>query len=198
MQTIKAAVDLPRVNKQFEWKISAMITTPSQNPAKWKDFVAYTKKNSQGSIYHNFTPRVFLVLQILEHGAMKGTDYNDRWVMMDPKGVYRLKTELQKMYDGLQTKDLYFYDNDKLKLNQELAKDKMLTIPAGDKTLRIAYATIKDEEHGTGDYEGIVMFLNNYNIYITLTHFELGFMLDELQRLDLTHMGFDMIRSAMR
>lgn len=197
MQTIRASVDLPRINKQFDWKVSAMITTPSQNPAKWKDFTAYNRKTSLGTIQHNFIPRVFLSIQILEFGHMRGTNYQDRWFTLDPKGVYRFKMGLQKMYSGFQTKDLYFYDNDVLKLNQELSQQMMTTILAGDKTLRVAYATIKDEEHGTGDFEGIAVFVNNYNICMTLTHFELGFLLNELNTLNLTQVGFDLIRSAM-
>lgn len=197
MQTIRTSVDLPRVNKQFEWKVNALITAPSQNPAKWKDFVAYTTRSTPGAISHNYVPRVFLTIQILELGHMKGTFYRDRWINLDPPGVYRFKKTLQKIYDGFQTKDLYFYDNGALKLNQEISKDKIETIPAGDKTLKIGYTTINDVDHGTGDFEGIIIFVNNYGIYMTLTYFELGFMLDELKKLNLTQMGFNMIRSVM-
>ena len=45
MHTIRSFLDLPRVNKQFEWNVNAIITMPTQNPAKWKDFIAYTIQN---------------------------------------------------------------------------------------------------------------------------------------------------------
>lgn len=198
MQTIRAFVDLPRVNTQFNWNVNALLTLPSQNPAKWKDFVAYTRKDNSGTTMHTYSPKVFLNIQLADDGPCKGTNYRDRWIGIDPKNVFRLKTILQKLYAGFQTPDLFFYENDVLTLNQEIAKDKIETVPLGDKTLRIGYTVIKDDTHNTGDFEGIVIFINNYSIYMTLTHLELGFMLDELNKLNLTQLGFDLIRSVMK
>lgn len=198
MQTIRSFVDLPRVNNQFDWKVHVMITLPSQNPAKWKDFIAYTRKDAPGMTAHNYVPRTSLNIQIREFGTMAGTSFRDRWISMDPKNVYRFKETLQKMYLEFQTKDLYFYDNGVLKLNPEISNNAVETVPVGDKTLKMSYATIKDLEHGTGDFEGIVIFVNHFRVYMTLTYLELGFMIDELCKLNLTQMGVDMIRVAMK
>lgn len=197
MHTIRSFLDLPRVNNQFEWKVNAILTLPTQNPAKWKDFVAYTRKDSPGVTIHTYTPKVFLNIQIMEHSSMKGTNYRDRWIGMDPKGMYRLKETLKKLYMGFQTKDLFFYENDVLKVNQEMINKRAETIPVGDKILKFGYAVIKDIDYGTGDFEGIVIFVNNYNIYMTLTYLEVGFMIDELEKLNLTQIGFRLIQGAM-
>lgn len=194
MHTIRSFLDLPRVNKQFEWNVNAIITMPTQNPAKWKDFIAYTRKDGVGATSHRFSPKVFLNIQVTGNSD----NYRDRWIGIDSKGVYRFKEALEYLYNGFQTKDLFFYENDTLKVNQELAKDYIKTIPAGDKILKMGYIAIKDTEHNTGDFEGIVIFVNNYSVYITLTYLELGFMIDEIRKLNLTQIGFELICTAMK
>ncbi len=197
MQTIRAGVELPRVNKQFDWKVMTTLTSPSQNPAKWRDFISYERKEFGDNVTHLYVPRSFVSITIGPYGAMKEVPYAERWIMLDVKSLFRFRNTLQKIYEEFQIKDLYYYDNGVLKLDQELAKDKMQKVITNGKTLMISYAIIKDEDNG-GDFEGIVIFVNNYSVYMTLTHFELGFMLQEIEKLNLTQIGFDLIRASLK
>lgn len=194
MQTIRSVLELPRVNNQFIWKVIVTMMSPSQNPAKWKDFIAYTVNQNGNNITHTYTPRACISIQLNDQGKMKDTNYNDRWIMLDGKSIFRLKEAFQKFYEGFQIPELYFYDNDVLKLNQELSKEKTVEVLTSNKTLKISYAIIKGEESGSSDFEGIVIFINNYSIYFTLTYFELGYMISELEKIDLTTLSLQMIQ----
>lgn len=196
MQTIKASLELPPINKIIRWRISTTLYAPTQNPS-YKDFSAYTKSQFNGGIYHKYTPRTYLIIEPIDV-TQKDTPYFDKCLYLDMQETFRFKEMLKEFRDGFKTPSLFYYQEGVLKLDKEVAKSFVKTISVYNKVIKVTYAVIRDPENVTDEYEGIAIFVNNYNYIITFTSFEVSYIVDTLEKISLPVIGMQLIQGVLR
>lgn len=196
MQTIKASLELPPINKIIRWRISTTLYAPTQNQA-YKDFSAYTKSQFNGGIYHKYTPRTYLIIEPIDI-TQKDTPYFDKCLYLDMQETFRFKEMLKEFRDGFKTPSLFYYQEGALKLDKEVARSFVKTVSVYNKTVKVTYAVIRDPENASDEYEGVAIFVNNYNYVITFTSFEVSYIVDTLEKISLPVIGMQLIQGVLR
>lgn len=80
-------------------------------------------------------------------------------------------------------KDLFYFEDDELKVNKQLADDKKLTIVCCQKTIQMIPCVVDNEEDHL-QYEGAVMVINSMDYFTYITYTELQYLLFELRDVD--------------
>lgn len=194
MPTIKSIMSLPAIGMTANWKISATLYTPARD--QHPEFFALQKKENRDTVSIQYTPRVYLIIEPKK--IPQGDNYFEYSMYFDAQAITRLKAILKELHRGFQTQNLYYFRNDVLVLNQELAKKAVYDIVTFGKTTRIAYTVIKDEENRTGDREGIRFFINGYNRSVAFNLDEMEFMMDILEQLNIVELGLSLIQASLK
>lgn len=121
---------------------------------------------------------------------------NRQFISITEYGIHRLRSGLKKVKKWFKKKeydDLYFIEDNQLKLNKEMVNEKGLVHHIyfeNDRSLTITPAVINDR---TQSYEGVVMFINNRNSAVELSIGELKTLYNIVKEMNLYLAGLAML-----
>ena len=92
----------------------------------------------------------------------------------------------------INNKDLFFYMENKLIVSE--TSETFTASSASAKKIKIKPSVITDN---TGkDYEAVILYINSMSSYTYLTYTELEYLINELNKIDMTQLSFECIKMA--
>lgn len=201
-RAIRVQAELPYINKYIQWKVSSVFkgnqdpkfpNKPTLSVSRW------TPPNSD-SDYVIVRPNIGLTITIKTRQKEDFGIHNS--IFMGYDKIVQFQSELScilKMF--YEVKGLFYLDKSRdgytiVTINPELANKCERTFHSCGKVLKIKPSVVYDDDDPNATYEGIVMFLNTYDIYAHITKTELERMEHCLRTTDLMNLSFHLLESV--
>lgn len=183
---VKVSVNLGRVCNTMVVKLAMIVK--DDIPKGPNEII--NKYNANGNEYISFNLHPYMVIDIKKMGDPY--DSNNSVTLTAPfVGV--LCRAIKRELELLKTPDLFFYDGEKhLKVNKEVAKDCICKVMVKQKYIGITPMVVCDNED---EYEGFAFFINSVDHVAQLTIFEMQYLLDILEKTDMTAIGLELLNA---
>lgn len=190
----KASIEICKINSTMKLKFGLIIE--SEEDKKYinnQNNKLINKFNYNGNDYLRINPHPFIVIDISSSNKTDGWNSNLS-VSLNRMSQYKLIQSLKKfIYNFSNYKNLFYYDNSILVLNQSLVNDASINVSTTSKMIRLQPCVVPDEENQELTYEGAIFFINNMQNFSYLTYDELKYLLWELERIDMSLMSINLI-----
>ena len=194
----KASIEIARINKTLKVNFGLILQSETEikNPSFGK---LINKFNYLGNSFLKVTPRPFVTLDI-----SSGKDKNDGWsanqsVNLNKQSLFSFLCAVRKLLKAFkEVKDLFYYEDGKLVLNNEEAKKVTESVISNNKHLRMQHCVVPSDENDTVFYEGIVLFINTYDNYTYITYNELLYLEYELSHIDMVSLSMQLISLSIQ
>lgn len=147
-----------------------------------------SKFTIEGNDYLKLAPHPYITLEICDNDDR----YNSS-ITFNRYYLYLLIKTLKKCaMQFINNKDLFFYMENKLMVSE--TSETFTTSSASAKKIKIKPSVITDN---TGkEYEGVILYINSMSSYTYLTYTELEYLINELNKIDMTQLSFEAIKMA--
>lgn len=190
----KATIEIGRINKMMKIKFGLIIQ--SEEIGKFKPTPIVSKFNFSGNDYLRINPNPYVILDISSYMDKGEAWSSNRTVTLNRYYLFRFLQGLKKLIGNFQTyKNLFYYQNNELIVNNAVADSIMISIPtANSKTIMVRPCVVPDEESNTGRvYEGCVFYINNMENFAYLTYTEMEYLYFELTKIDMSALSLQVI-----
>lgn len=190
----RATIEITKINSMMKIKFGIIIS--SDEDKKYlgnQSNKLISKFNYNGNDYLRINPHPFIVIDISSMSKNEGWNTNMS-VSLNRMGQYKLVQSLKKFIrDFSNYKNLFYYENDRLVVNQSVVNEVSMNISTNSKMIRLQPCVVPDEENQELVYEGAIFFINNMQNYAYLTYDELNYLLWEIERMDMTVLSLEII-----
>ena len=147
-----------------------------------------SKFTIEGNDYLKIAPHPYVTLEI----CADDRSYNSS-IAFNRYYLYLLIKTLKKCaIQFINNKDLFFYMENKLIVSE--TSETFTASSASAKKIKIKPSVITDN---TGkEYEGVILYINSMSSYTYLTYTELEYLINELNKIDMTQLSFECIKMA--
>ena len=191
----KATIEIGRINKSMKLKFGLVIRSDESSVYKSQPLVS--KFNFGGNDYIKLNPNPFVILDISSSYINKGESWSsNQTVSLNRYYLFRFLQGLKKLINDFQTyKNLFYYKNNELIVNNDVADNITISIPtANSKTVMMKPCVVPDEESSTHSvYEGCIFYINNMENFAYLTYTEIEYLYYELSKIDMTTISMQII-----
>lgn len=190
----KATIEIGRVNKMMKIKFGLIIR--SDDVGKFKATPIVSKFNFSGNDYIRINPNPYVILDISSYMDKGESWSSNRTVTLNRYYLFRFLQSLKRLITDFQTyKNLFYYQNNELVVNNSVADSIMISVPtANSKTIMVRPCVVPDEESTTNRvYEGCVLYINNMENFAYLTYTEMEYLLYELSKIDMSILSMQVI-----
>lgn len=185
----KVSMDLGRVTKYLKLKFSIAIESNQFMPL-------ISKFNIDGNDYLKISPIPMVSLEIKSN-----VDRNEKWnpnrtITLTKMSKFIFCKRLDEIIEAFRKeKNLFYYQENELKLNKELSKKVREYVRIGTKVCGFQPVVVPDEE--TQDlFEGAVLMINSPDNYCFLTFEELEYLSNYLSNLDMDSLSLQLINTS--
>lgn len=147
-----------------------------------------SKFTIEGNDYLKIAPHPYVTLEICDDDR----SYNSS-ITFNRYYLYLLIKTLKKCaIQFINNKELFFYMENKLIVSE--TSETFTASSASAKKIKIKPSVITDN---TGkEYEGVILYINSMSSYTYLTYTELEYLINELNKIDMTQLSFECIKMA--
>lgn len=190
----KATIELFKVHKNFKVKFS--LITKDDDPNSFQKLL--NKFNYKGNEYIKITPHPFITIDITTKEDKKDGWNSNQSFNMNRKELFSFIMKLKNLVRNfISHKSLFYYDqNGLLMVNQQEANNIKETIIAGNKRI-LMQPCVVDNEEDKQRYEGMFLFINSIDYYSYLTYFEMQYLIQELDRIDINALTLNLINTVI-
>ena len=145
-----------------------------------------SKFTIEGNEYLKISPHPYVTLEICNDGY----NYNSA-ISFNRYYLYLLIKTLKKcvMY-FVNNKDLFFYSDNELKVNDNC--EAFVALSSSSKKIQLKPSVIVDNS-GVA-YEGVILYINSLSSYTCLTYTELEYLTNELSKIDMTQLSLECLK----
>lgn len=145
-----------------------------------------SKFTIDGNDYLKIAPHPYVTLEICDDDR----SYNSS-ITFNRYYLYLLIKTLKKcvMY-FVNNKDLFFYSDNELKVNDNC--EKFVALSSSSKKIQLKPSVIVDNS-GVA-YEGVILYINSLSSYTCLTYTELEYLTNELSKIDMTQLSLECLK----
>ena len=190
----RATIEITKINSMMKIKFGIIIS--SDEDKKYlgnQSNKLISKFNDNGNDYLRINPHPFIVIDISSMNKNEGWNANMS-VSLNRMGQYKFVQSLKKFIrDFSNYKNLFYYENNKLIVNQSVVNEVSMNISTNSKIIRLQPCVVPDEENQELVYEGAILFINNMQNYAYLTYDELNYLLWEIERIDMTVLSLEIL-----
>jgi hypothetical protein len=193
-ETYRATLEIAKINNSFKIKVGMILR--SDNTLKFPKVI--DKFSYNGNDYFKINPKPFVVFDI-SHSSANGDGWNaNQSVSLNRNYLFFFCQALSGFVKKYQSeKQLFFYTDNKLTVNAELADRIQLTVKNGNnKTIRMRPCVVQDEQNPEVVYEGCIFYINTMDNFAYLTYSEMEYLLWESMHIDLTAISFSIMQLA--
>ena len=192
----KATIELAKINKMMKLKFGLIIR--SDNEIKYPSTKLVNKFNYYGNDYIKISPNPFVVIDIssyMNHGEGYNTNQS---VSLNRYYLFRFIQALRVLLKNfIECKNLFYYREDQLVVNDDLAEKLMITVHTGNsKTIRMRPCVVPDEENQEMVYEGCIFYINTMENFSYLTYTEMEYLLWELMNINMNELSMQIINTV--
>jgi hypothetical protein len=153
------------------------------------------KFNYLGNDYIKINPRPFVTIDI-----SKSTE--DGWssnqsVNLNKQSLFLFIRILERMIKQFKSiKELFYYQNDKLTVNNRISKEITMDFVSCNKHIRLQPCVVSDDEINNKFYEGCVFCINSYDNFCYITYEEMEYLYYELSHIDMMELSLSVINTV--
>lgn len=190
----KATIELFKVHKSF--KVNFSLITKDDNPNSFQKLINKFKYN--GNEYVKITPHPFITIDITSRADKKEGWSTNQSFNMNRKELFSFIMKLKRLIRNFVShKSLFYYDqNGILRVNQQEANQLKETLIAGNKRI-LMQPCVVDSEEDKQRYEGMFLSINSIDYFTYLTYFEMQFLTQELDNIDINSLTMQLINSVL-
>lgn len=147
-----------------------------------------SKFTIEGNDYLKIAPHPYVTLEIRDDDRSYNSSitFNRYYLYLLIKTLKKCATQF------INNKDLFFYMENKLIVSE--TSETFTASSASAKKIKIKPSVITDN---TGkEYEGVILYINSMSSYTYLTYTELEYLINELNKIDMTQLSFECIKMA--
>ena len=147
-----------------------------------------SKFTIEGNDYLKIAPHPYVTLEICadDRSYNSSITFNRYYLYLLIKTLKKCATQF------INNKDLFFYMENKLIVSE--TSETFTASSASAKKIKIKPSVITDN---TGkEYEGVILYINSMSSYTYLTYTELEYLINELNKIDMTQLSFECIKMA--
>lgn len=146
-----------------------------------------SKFTIEGNDYLKLAPHPYVTLEICDNDDRS---YNSS-ITFNRYYLYLLIKTLKKcvMY-FVSNKDLFFYSDNELKVNDNC--ETFVALSSSSKKIQLKPSVIVDNS-GVA-YEGVILYINSLSSYTCLTYTELEYLTNELSKIDMTQLSLECLK----
>lgn len=180
---VKYSIELFQVHRSF--KVKFCVVVESDPDPRWGN----SNQVISNSLFYNnrylsMRPHPFLTFDITNRIERNEEWSSNRTFNMNRRERFTMCKKLSSFIEVFEDeKDLFYFEDDELKVNKQLADDKKLTIVCCQKTIQMIPCVVDNEEDHL-QYEGAVMVINSIDYFTYITYTELQYLLFELRNVD--------------
>lgn len=190
---MKASIELASISKSFKLRFSLIVKDDENNK---RQFELINKFNFGGNDYIKIRPYPFLTIDISSSMDKKNEWSSNQSFNMNKKDLFFMIQNLKRLMKNFVThKDLFYYDNNKLVVNKELADELKEVFVSSNKTI-LMQACVVTAEDNESVYEGMFLSINSVDYFSYLTYSEMEYLLYELEHVNMTQLAIDLINSV--
>jgi hypothetical protein len=190
----KASIEIGKINKMMKLKFG-LIVKPDDT-TKYKDANVISKFNYYGNDYLRVNPSPYIIIDITSY-MTKGESWNpNQSVTLTRYYLFRFLQGLKRLINDFHShKDLFYYQNDELVVDNDIANEITISVQtSGSKLVMMKPCVVPDEESSTGNvYEGCIFYINNMENFAYLTYTEMEYLYYELAKIDMTSLSLQLI-----
>lgn len=177
-------------------KLKFGIIVKPDDTTKYKDANVISKFNYSGNDYLRVNPNPYIIIDIASY-MTKGEAWNpNQSVTLTRYYLFRFLQGLKRFINDFHShKDLFYYQNDELVVNNEVAYEITISVPTNSsKMIMMKPCVVPDEESSTGNvYEGCIFYINTMENFAYLTYTEMEYLYYELSKIDMTSLSLQLI-----
>lgn len=187
----KINLELGRISKGMRLKFSLILESP--NPQN-KSLDLLSHFHIDGNEYIRINPHPFITIDISD-----SYDKNEAWsvnkfVNLNYQSKMIMENRLNIVIHNFQIKNLFYYDKERLVVNQEILKRlNYQPFIIGNKTCMIRYAVIPDEKNKETEYEGVIFMINSPDNFCYLTVEEVTFLQYMLKSINMVDLSLQLL-----
>lgn len=201
-RNIRVQADLPFINRNIKWKVSSVFKhVDPKLPVPVQPNVRSWIPDNGDTEYMLIQPNIGITISIYS-STFDGEKGYVQSIYMGYDRIILFQHEIERMIKGFyEIENLFYIEKDKtglsmLYVNAELSLKYERLFQTSGKTVKLKYAIVPDDEDRLSSYEGIVMFINSYDVYAMITKNELERMLYTLQHTDFINLSFHLLESV--
>ena len=192
----KTILDLGNINKILKLKFNLMIDDDQffKQAVSKQDTRTIQSFMMGGSEYLKLYPHPYVSIDI-SRSSDKGDSWNSNLVAnLSRASIYIMQKKLKIMLDGFRIQNLFYKQNGRLLLNQDVAKSRAQIVKTSNKAIAIVYAVVPDDDNKEIEYEGISLMINSLDNFCYLTYEELEYFIRVLENINLNSLALQAIQ----
>ena len=189
----KASIEIARINKGLKLKFGLIITGENED----KNSKLVNKFNYNGSKYIKISPRPFVTLDI-SGMSPKSEGWNIyQFINFNKISLFTFIQYLEFLIGKYkEVKDLYYYDNEILKVNNAEADKLTMRGISSNKQWLMRPCVVPDDEVEERMYEGCMFCISKYENFCYITYGEMKYLLHELKHIDMIALSLHLINTV--
>lgn len=189
----KATIELGRINKNLKLKFGLIIESEADKQNYNK---LVHKFNYMGNDYLRINPRPFIIIDISSSSDKENIN-KDQFVTLNKISLYSFIKALGKLISQFrEIKDLFYYTNKKLMVNNMHAQNITKTVATNSKYIRLQPCVVPSDDVENKFYEGCVLCINSYENFCYITYSEMEFLYYELSHINMTQLSLELINTV--
>lgn len=193
---VRGTIEIAKITQNFTLKFGLILEDDAEIIRFKAPNKLISKYQFDGNDYLRISPHPFIVMDITSKEDRKNNDRLGHSVTLNRRVLFAFIMKLKKLIASYtEKKDLFYYDNDELFVDREISTQITLRCIANNNNVILMQpCVVVDEEHPLEKYEGCAFCINRYANFVFLTYMEMGYLLYELERINMTQFSLDLIK----
>lgn len=186
---------------KVNWRCSVsfgLILTSEENPTlkiKPPKLFEYSEKYDKKTLRINPSPFIRVSIRNREDDENNVSNALTSFTI-NRRDLYRVIHYFTSFYKSFQTKDLFYYEDGVLHLNNDIANNLVMRFPCGKKIIHLQHVVVSGKD-GEDQYEGCVLAINNFSVCATLTYHDLGYFIFELSHINMEALAMQLLQTSI-
>lgn len=193
IKMLKVNYEIATINKVMRIKFNMMVK-PEEKNANESNFKMEAFYRIDGSNYYIFKPSPCITIDISK-ARQRGEIWSRNWtISFNRIKLFELIMKLKKFVNAFRYyKNLFYYDNNTLCLNKDIAKEVYVDIVCNQNRHARFFPSVVVGKGIEELYEGCIFCINDVEHYCCLTIMEMEYLLYELEKINMNQLSLGLL-----
>lgn len=189
----KATIEIAKINKGLKVKFGLVVQSESENKLIYNKLVS--KFNYLGNNYLKINPKPFITLDISSNTTKTEGWSSNQFVNLNKQSLFLFNRALYRLIQEYkEIRDLYYYENNKLCVNNKASEKITKDIISNNKHIRLQPCVVYSDDNDEKYYEGCMLCINTYDNFVYITYSEMEYLYYELSHIDLISLSLSLLQ----
>ena len=192
-EMLKVNYEIATINRVMKIKFN-IVVKPEEDKVNEPNFKMESLYQINGNNYYVFKPSPFITIDISK-ARQRGEVWTKNWMISFNRiKLFELIMKLKKFVNAFRYyKNLFYYDNDMLCLNKDIAKEVYVDIVCSQNRHARFFPSVVVGKGVEELYEGCIFCINDIEHYCCLTIMEMEYLLYELEKINMNELALGLL-----